>query len=100
MVYKVADRRVRLTSIPVLAVEVLSTNRRDDLVSKMAHYATAGLDHYWVVDRREREVLAYRRTGTNYEHIQTVGAEPADVDFGIASVRIDVDELLEWPMAT
>lgn len=41
---------VRFTGIPVLVVEILSSDRAADLVLKSQKYAEAGLENYWVID--------------------------------------------------
>ncbi len=54
MVVPLNDDEVRFTGIPALAVEVLFSNRSDDLIWKCHRYAQAGLPHYWIVDLRDR----------------------------------------------
>jgi Uma2 family endonuclease len=51
---------LRPGSNPVLAVEVLSSNRIFDLVTKRAAYAAAGLPSYWIVDPLPGSLLALR----------------------------------------
>lgn len=50
----------RLTEPPLVAVEVLSTNRADDLVRKSTEYLEAGVQQYWVVDPRDHCLSVYR----------------------------------------
>lgn len=52
MVVAVADidSDVRFTKVSLLSVEILSSNRANDYVTKMAKRAEAGLDHYWILD--------------------------------------------------
>lgn len=84
-----------LTSTPVLIVEVLSSDRSADMVVKARKYARAGLPRYWIFDRENRELLVYELAGDAFVHVRTVRAgQPEDVDFGIASVRIDVAALM------
>jgi len=94
MVYAATDESTRLTATPVLVVEVLSSNRADDLVVKSTRYAAAGLVHYWVVDRAAGEVLVHRLRDGVYEQTQTVGSEPAEVDIGIATVTLSMADLV------
>lgn len=47
MVHPTTTESTRFTGTPALIVEVLSTNRGDDLVVKTTKYAAAGLVHYW-----------------------------------------------------
>lgn len=58
MVHRPTTDRVVRTP-PALVVEVLSSNRSDDLVGKMNRYAAWGAPSYWVVDPRDRVVLEY-----------------------------------------
>lgn len=52
----------RLTTAPLLAVEVLSEGSFErDAVTKRSEYAEAGLDDYWVVDPATAEVFVHRR---------------------------------------
>lgn len=53
----------RLTSPPILAVEVLSSGSHErDVVTKRRQYAAAGLDHYWIVAPDTPQVVVYRRS--------------------------------------
>jgi Uma2 family endonuclease len=81
---------VRYLGTPALCVEVMSTDRAADLVVKTAKYAAYGLDRYWVLDPDKRELYVFARQDTTYELVQTVGKEPADVDFGAGVARIDL----------
>ena len=45
--------QVRLTAIPHLVVEILSTDRARDMIRKARKYAAAGLERYWIVDPGE-----------------------------------------------
>ncbi|WP_432493355.1 Uma2 family endonuclease [Kineococcus gypseus] len=86
----------RFTGTPVLAVEVLSSNRGDDLVWKAGKYAAAGLPHYWVVDPRDEEFRAYvLEDGLFVPRIVLERGDPAgEVGFGVAAVTVDVAALL------
>lgn len=85
---------VRYLGTPVLCVEVLSTDRAADLVVKTAKYAAYGLDRYWVLDPERRELYVFARQDSTYELVQTVGKEPADVDFGAGVARIDLASIV------
>lgn len=92
MVHPVTTEQQRFTGVPALVIEVLSTNRRDDLLVKRAKYAAAGLSHYWVVDLRgvgSIEVLLL--DGNDYRVVRTVhaGEDPRVLSIGIADVVID-----------
>ncbi len=94
IVYPSTTESVKLTSAPVLAVEVLSQNRSDDLVVKTTRYAAAGLEHYWIIDRAASELRVYELRGNVYEQTRVVGAESADVNIGIATITLDLVSLL------
>jgi Uma2 family endonuclease len=99
LVFDKATARVggnaRFTGTPALAVEVLSTNRGDDLIRKMAKYAEAGLPHYWIVDPRAQTLTTYAVVEGLYAPTAVHGrGAVADLDLGIATVRVDVAELL------
>lgn len=94
MVYETAEYRTRLTTPPLLAVEILSSNWRTDVIEKATRYAVAGLPNYWTLDRHEREIGMNVLDCGAYRLTRVVTEEPADVDLGIAVVRIDLAELL------
>jgi Uma2 family endonuclease len=90
-----AGSGARFTGTPELAVEVLSSNRGDDLVWKSAKYAAAGLPRYWIVDPRDERLTAYVLVEGILTPTAVLGrGESADLDLGVATVRVDVDALL------
>lgn len=95
MVFPETDEQVRFTGTPVLVVEVLSTNRPDDLVRKSQKYATAGLPHFWIVDPRDRTVDAFTldRHGTYDDAVRLTDGRSGELPFGIAKLRLDTTEL-------
>lgn len=95
MVFPETDEQVRFTGTPVLVVEVLSTNRPDDLVRKSQKYATAGLPHFWIVDPRDRTVDAFTldRHGTYDDAVRLTDGRSGELPFGIAKLRLDTAEL-------
>ncbi|MEZ0490967.1 Uma2 family endonuclease [Kineococcus sp. TBRC 1896] len=87
----------RFTGTPALVVEVLSTNRRDDLLLKMAKYAAAGLPNYWIVDPRERTLSVHVLDDSGVFRADRVlrDGEPAvPLTFGPASLVVDLGALL------
>jgi Uma2 family endonuclease len=95
MVHPETDEDVRFTGLPVLVVEVLSSNRGDDLVRKTVKYAAAGLPHYWIVDPRDRVLDAYELVDGSYElRARLTDDEIGDVPFGIATAHLDLAQLL------
>lgn len=86
-------RRERLPKLPAevpIAVrpdwicEVLSTNRRNDLVKKKRSYREHHVDHYWLLDPIEETLAVYRWHADGYvellvaERDERVKAEPFD----------------------
>ena len=49
----------RCNGAPDWCIEVLSTNRRDDLVEKLALYSKFGVREYWIVDPKNEKSLVY-----------------------------------------
>lgn len=97
--YAVADRidERRLTAMPTLVVEVLSTNRGDDLFVKVNRYAATGLAHYWIVDPRERTLTAYVLDDSGVYRPDRVLHEEdpeARLDLGVATLQVTLDQLL------
>lgn len=90
------DEAVRFTGTPEVIVEVLSTNRADDLVLKLARYAAAGLPRYWIADPLEPSLRAYRLVDGLYreEEARAVGDEEATFHFGVGSVTLRPSDLL------
>lgn len=63
----------RLTSAPLLAVEILSpVSFERDLVTKRREYAAAGLDHYWVVDPQAPQLAVFRRRSVGLDIVAHV----------------------------
>ena len=66
-------RAARLTSPPLLAVEVLSpTTVERDAVAKREEYARAGLEHYWIVDHETPRIHVLRADTGQLRFIQQV----------------------------
>ena len=94
MVYPDTDETTRFTGIPVLCVEVLSSNRATDLVVTTTRYAALGVDHYWVVDADAVTLTSFVRDAGAYRADRTISATAEELNFGIGSVRIDLAALL------
>jgi Uma2 family endonuclease len=82
-----------LRIVPDLVVEILSpSTRKRDLIEKRAIYAQNGVDEYWIVDSRRREVALLVRAGASFiaEPAIRRGAIPSRV---LAGIEFDVAEL-------
>jgi Uma2 family endonuclease len=53
MVFDATDEQARLTALPHLAIEILSTDLARDMMNKAWKYAASGLERYWIVDPGE-----------------------------------------------
>ena len=53
MVFDATEEQARLTGLPHLVVEILSTDLARDMMHKAWKYAAAGLERYWIVDPGE-----------------------------------------------
>ena len=60
-VLRAAPHGDHITDPPVIAVEVMSSNRSDDRVRKYAEYFEAGAEQYWIVDPRDRAIDVFGR---------------------------------------
>jgi Uma2 family endonuclease len=75
---------VPITVIPDWICEVLSTNRADDLVTKMRLYHQSKVPHYWLIDPEVETLAVYRWHEDGYLHVvgaqkgERVKAEPFD----------------------
>jgi hypothetical protein len=95
MVHPRTSENLRFTGTPALVIEVLSTNRGDDLVLKLNRYAQAGLPHYWILDPKSRVLLAYGLEGDTFDLLTVVDEhEPREVGYGISAAHVDVPTLL------
>lgn len=69
------DEAGHLTGAPELVVEVLlfgPQNERRDRQAKLKLYATFGVQEYWIVDWRLRQVEVYRREQGVLQRIETL----------------------------
>jgi hypothetical protein len=58
-----------VTDVPTIVIEVLSTNRTDDLVRKSTEYLAAGARQYWIVDPQDRVFDVFQQSATGWERI-------------------------------
>jgi Uma2 family endonuclease len=72
---QIVDEEGHLTGAPELIVEVLSegiTNERRDREAKLKLYSTKGVQEYWIVDWRLKQVEIYRRQNAQLVLIATL----------------------------
>ncbi|MGY0541033.1 Uma2 family endonuclease [Nocardioides sp. YJ-D4] len=94
MVHVQTDEERTLTSTPHLVVEILSSNRRDDLVGKLNRYAQWGAPAYWIVDPRDHVILTHRLEDGYFVETGRYTDGPATLTYGDVKVPVDVDALL------
>lgn len=82
-----------VTERPDWVCEVLSTNRRNDLVRKMRIYHRERIPHYWVLDPDEKTLMVFRWQEDGYLEVlsaeagETVRAEPFDaIELAVGSL--------------
>ena len=95
MVFDSTDEQARYTSVPHLAVEILSTDRARDLLRKHAKYAAVGLPRYWVIDAEGPELIEFHlaENGTFVEFGRHITGEVASLDLVVATLKLDPAEL-------
>ena len=97
IVFDKTSEMKRLTAMPHLAVEVLSTDRAADLIRKFSKYAAAGLPNYWIVDVDEdagSEIVTYKLVdGVFVETGRHTGNEQAILDAGPMEITLRPTDL-------
>ena len=79
----------RCYGAPDWCIEVLSTNRRDDLVDKLALYSAHGVREYWIVDPKNLKTLVYFFEKSDFPNIYTFDtAVPVGIYDGKLSICI------------
>jgi len=95
MVLDISDENVRYTGTPHLAVEILSTDRAADMITKAHKYAAAGLERYWIIDPDGPKVVVYElRQGVYVETARHSPGTQVTLDVGPTEITIDPTELL------
>ena len=95
------DGAGHLTVAPELVVEVLSlgsSNERRDREVKLSLYARQGVDEYWIVDWRARQVEVYRRDEGDLRLVATLTGEDTLTSPMLPGFSCSVASL--WPPAT
>jgi Uma2 family endonuclease len=95
MVFDTTEEQKRLTAIPHLVVEILSSDWARDIIRKAAKYATAGVERYWIIDPEGPEVIVYRLIeGVLVEQDRHAPGTEITLDVGPAEVTFDPAQLL------
>ena len=77
----------RCYGAPDWCIEVLSTNRRDDLIDKLALYQKFGVREYWIVDPKNEKTLVYFFENSDFPNIYTFDAA---VPVGIYGGKLNI----------
>lgn len=94
------DGRLRIGTVPMMVVEVLSaSNRADDLGRKSTAYARMGVACYWVLDPERRELYVQaRQDDDRYQVVVSVRGqeiltldEPLPLAFSVADLEFRRD---------
>lgn len=86
----------RLTALPHLVVEILSTDPAANIVRKAARYATAGLERFWIIDPVGPEIVVHRLAGDVLaEQARHGPGLHVTLDVGPASVTLDPADLVD-----
>ena len=84
----------RITARPDWVCEILSSNRRDDLVKKKRVLHEHQVAHYWLVDVRDGVLTAMRWVEGGYLIVHEATAEESARIEPFAEVEVDVGVLL------
>ncbi len=96
VVFDNIGENARITGIPHLAVEVLSSDPARDLIRKAAKYAAAGLGRYWVIDPDGPVIIEYVLPAGESVYREVArhgGSDPVTLDIGACEVTLVPDDL-------
>ena len=95
MVFDATEDQKRLTAIPHLVVEILSSDPARDIIRKAAKYAAPGVPRYWIIDPDEPEVIVYELgEGVFAERGRHRSGTTVTLDVGPAAVTFDPGDLV------
>jgi Uma2 family endonuclease len=80
--------------IPDWTCELLSPNRRHDLVTKVRFYHEARVPHYWVLDPDDRTLVVHRWSEHGYVIALTAGTGETVHAEPFEPIEVTVDRLL------
>ncbi len=84
---------------PLLVVEVVSSNRRDDYVIKRYEYEMAEIAEYWLVDPKKKRVLVFANPGKKGGYTRTDFSEDTFiVSSQFSQLFLSVKKLLAPPL--
>ena len=84
---------------PILVVEIVSTNRRNDYIIKRFEYEVAGIAEYWIVDPKKKRVKVYRYLDDEEGYACVDFEEDSSIISGqFEQLDLSVKELLNPPV--
>lgn len=89
---KLADGK-RCNGAPDWIIEVTSSNRYDDLITKYALYQKFGVQEYWIVDLKYQKTLVYYFAKSDLPNIYTFDT-PVPIEIYNRNLIITISELL------
>ena len=70
--------RLRLTEPPLVAVQILTTNQREqDVVDKVEFYLNSGVKTCWVVNPPQHAITIYAADGSQKTYVEGRAVDPA-----------------------
>ena len=91
-------RRNYIDGIPDLLVEVLSTDRRRDLVMKRGWYAEAGVPEYWIIDPVNETITVLELSGGEYVEGAVLGRNDTLTTATIPGFALSLEQLFGDPV--
>jgi Uma2 family endonuclease len=83
------------TAVPLLVIEVLSSNAMQDLAVKRELYERFAVPQYWIVDPKGPSLLALRLAGNSYEVEAELGADDVLLTERPFVVTVNVADLIQ-----
>jgi Uma2 family endonuclease len=86
----------RYNGAPRFVIEILSSNRSYDMITKLNLYQKAGVAEYWMVDPEEKIITALELSNGSYLY-HSYGAEKEIPLISIPGCTIDFSKVFETP---
>ena len=75
-------------------IEISNTTLEDDLNRKKRIYASAGIDEYWIVNLKDKELIIFREpSGNNYKNKNTLNKGTVN-PLAFSDIKIEVERIL------
>lgn len=87
-----------VAKVPLVVVEVLSTNRSDDLVRKSTEYLNAGVGQYWIVDPRDAVIDVFANSARGWQPLARLTEDDPEAIVDVAGhgeVRLSLAQVLK-----